>query len=144
MNAPAITVHDYEQAHAAFAAAAALECPLCLLSPEGAAGYLGVNWLSALADELRAAFPRAAVTAVLDCADDAGYAMAAIRQGAADTLIFTGPRGIHVRIAEIGADAGIEVLRKRPRSLDLASVEIAETACRAWLESGGAGRRAGN
>jgi DNA-binding transcriptional LysR family regulator len=133
MSVPAITIHDHAQARAAFAAAQEMGCPLLLLSPPGAAGYLGVSWLAALVSQLRAEYPGVDAATILDCAADAGYVMAAVRQKAADKLIFTGSRESARRLREIAAAAGIEIMREAPPSLDLDTAPGFEVACRDWL-----------
>jgi DNA-binding transcriptional LysR family regulator len=132
--APAITIHDLDQARAAATAANVLNSPLCLVSPPGAAGYLGVGWLPALLAELRALHPDLPIESVLDCAGDAGAVMAAIRQRAADAFVFTGSPETADRLTEIAEAAGLRLLRQRPDNLELAAGAESETSCREWLE----------
>ena len=67
-------VHHLEQARAALAAAAELGCAIELRSAPGAAGYAGVGYLKALGDEVGHEL-------LVDCGDDAGLVMAALRTG---------------------------------------------------------------
>jgi IMP dehydrogenase len=60
-----------EHARAAVTAAAALGVPVTLGSAAGAAGYAGPGWFKAAVDAAASEHPGAAVSAVLDCADEA-------------------------------------------------------------------------
>jgi acyl-CoA reductase-like NAD-dependent aldehyde dehydrogenase len=57
--------------------------------------------------------PEARFTAILDCGDDAGAAMAAIRAGV-EAIVFTGRTDVAERLAAIAAAKGANVLTKRP------------------------------
>ena len=67
-------VHHLEQAQTALAAAAELGCAIELRSAPGAASYAGVGYLKALGDEVGHEL-------LVDCGDDAGLVMAALRTG---------------------------------------------------------------
>ncbi len=132
---PAIVVHGLAHAKAALAAAAELGVPVTLMSAKGAAGYAGPSWFRAVIDEARAAHPQVQVSAVLDCGDMPGYALAALRDGVA-VIRFAGETT--GKIADIAAQCGARVIVERPEALDLATIERArrdpEQACRDWLE----------
>jgi hypothetical protein len=64
--------------HGAAHIRAVLGLGCALLSPPGAAGYLGHHGFLAM---LRAGGWRGAEVAILDCGDDAGWAWAALRDG---------------------------------------------------------------
>src|SRR5215469_13841462 len=76
-----IIIHSLEQALAACAAAADLSLPLQLASARGAAMQAGPMWFKAVIDEAASAHPNVAVTAILDCGDQPGAVMAALRVG---------------------------------------------------------------
>lgn len=61
----------------------------------------------------RDAVPAARFSAVLDCGDDPGAAMAAIRAGA-EAIVFTGRAGVAERLAAIAAAAGARLMTQRP------------------------------
>jgi hypothetical protein len=94
------------------------------------------SWFRAVVAEARAAHPGVDVTAVLDCGDMPGYALAALRDGAA-VIRFSGDTAD--KIADIAAQCGGRVIAARPETLDLADVERARRdlgrACREWLET---------
>lgn len=76
-----------------------------LVSPAGATGYLGGGWWAALTALLRQEFPGTEVTAVLDCADDPGHVLAALRAGCTE-LSFAGPPEVVAKLADIAAQHG--------------------------------------
>jgi hypothetical protein len=70
--------------------------------------------------------PGARFSAVLDCSDDAGAAMAALRVGLA-AVIFTGRPDIAERLTAIAAQQGARLLTARPLpALDLAAQFFAD------------------
>lgn len=105
-----------------------------LLSAPQAAGTVGPGWFQAVTDEARAAFPDAEATAMLDCGDRAGHALAALRQGIPH-IRFDGRTAD--KIADIAGQLGAAVSVARPDSLDLYALELRgealEAACRNWL-----------
>jgi acyl-CoA reductase-like NAD-dependent aldehyde dehydrogenase len=84
-----------------------------LVSAPDAGIYAGPGWWTALAEAAREAVPAARFSAVLDCGDDAGAAMAAVRAGVA-AVVFTGGRDIAERLAGIAAARGARLLTERP------------------------------
>ena len=84
---PAIIIHGIEDLRAALEAAASLNRALTVLSIPGAAGSAGAPWFHALIQAGSAEFPQVALTGVLDCADQPGHALAALRTGCRDLLL---------------------------------------------------------
>lgn len=148
----AFTVHDADQALAVLAAADAVGRPVLLLSPPGAAAFLGAGFFRALADRARAVHPGADALFILDCADAAGDAMAALRAGV-DGIIFKGAgagadragralAGLADRHGAAGATGaagptGAVYLSARPPSVDLGDVPDVDDACHARLAAAG-------
>ncbi len=132
----AIVIHGLGHATAALAAAGELDVPVTLISAPGAAGYVGPAWFRAVIEQARAAHRDADITAVLDCGDMPGYALAALRDGA-PIIRFSGDTA--AKIADIAAQYGALVIAERPEALDLAVVERSRRdlgrACREWLET---------
>jgi hypothetical protein len=128
-----IVVHSLEQARAALAAAAELGVPLTLTSAVGAGGYVGPLWFKALIDAAHAEHPAVHLTAVLDCADEAGTALGALRTGL-KCVRFTGRDDVRARIAAIAAELGATVDHETaPDLLDLLDVADPRSAARAFL-----------
>jgi hypothetical protein len=97
--APAqVVVHHLEQAQTALAAAAELGCAIELRSAPGAAGYAGVGYLKALGDELGREL-------LVDCGDDAGLVMAALRTGCR-RIAFSGSDELACQLADMAAQFG--------------------------------------
>ncbi len=61
----------------------------------------------------RDAVPAARFSSVLDCGDDPGAAMAAIRAGA-EAIVFTGRADVAERLTAIAAATGTRLLIERP------------------------------
>ena len=133
---PPIIIHSLDQALAAAAAAEALGVPLHLRSALGGGGTVGVGWFAALADLLAQQHPSLEAMLVLDCADEAGTVLGAIRRGI-KRIRFTGPAEVAARLQAIAVAEGA-ALDDDPRpALDLLGVTDPEAACERWL----AGRR---
>jgi hypothetical protein len=75
--------------------------------------YAGPGWFGAVLRAARAAVPGAQYTALLDCGDDAGAAMAAIRAGI-PAVVFTGHADVAARLADIARQAGAALVTGRP------------------------------
>src|SRR3954469_19339932 len=76
---PAIIIHGIDDLRAALKAAASLNRALTVLSIPGAAGSAGPSWFHGLIQADSAEFPQTPLTGVLDCADQPGFALAALR-----------------------------------------------------------------
>jgi hypothetical protein len=127
MSEPQVVVHDRAQAEAALAAAAEVGCAIWLRSAPDAAAYAGVGYLKALGDMLGHEI-------VVDCGDDAGVAMAALRTGCR-RLAFSGPAAVSQRLAEMAAEVGAWYRHEAevPPVLCLSPDDDARSRCRAWL-----------
>jgi hypothetical protein len=112
---PAVIIHSLADARNVLA----LGRPVTLLSAPGAGVYAGANWWKALTDQARPEFPDAVFDNVLDCADSAGAAMAALRVGVNTLILWNSVAGWHA-VAEIAARANGAVLPMAPVALDMA------------------------
>ena len=108
----ALVVHGIDDALQAVAAARHLDAPLTLISAPGAAAYAGPVWFLALVEQARSAAPEASITGVLDCADDPGHALAAIRAGV-EAIVFTGDDTVAEKLSAIAGTSEAIVLRAR-------------------------------
>ena len=128
-----IVVHSLEQARAAIAAAAELGVPLTLTSAVGAGGSVGPLWFKSLIDAAQTEHPAVNLTAVLDCADEAGTALGALRAGL-KCVRFTGRAEVRARIAAIAAELGATIdAEPTPDQLDLLDLADPRSAARAYL-----------
>jgi len=131
-----VVIHSLDHARAALAAAAELRTEeLVLFSAEGAAANAGPAWFRDLVEIARAEHPRVKVTAVLDCGDMPGYALAALRAGCT-AIRFTGKRPVKAKIRAIAKKCGAALVERRGHMLDLMGERDARAACRAWLARG--------
>jgi hypothetical protein len=124
---PQVVVHDLEQARGALAAAVELGCTIRLRSAPGAAAYAGVGYLEALGKA-------AGHEILIDCGDDPGVAMAALRAGCR-RLAFSGAAATARRLGEMAEQAGATLVHERaaPDALELTPDDDAASACRSWL-----------
>jgi fructose/tagatose bisphosphate aldolase len=128
-----IIVHTFAQICAALDAAAALGVPVTVASAEGAGGYAGPLWFKSLVDEARRDHPQLRVTAVLDCGDEPGTALAALRAGI-KRVRFTGPAELRAKLAAIAAELGATIESEvSDKVLDLIDERDPAAACRAFL-----------
>ena len=123
----ALVVHGIDDALLAVAAARSLDRPVTLISAPGAAAYVGPLWFKALIEQARAATPDLAVSGVLDCADDAGHAMAALRAGI-EAIVFSGDDGVADKLAAMAEASDALVRRTRPLCCDPESAKDKQAA----------------
>jgi fructose/tagatose bisphosphate aldolase len=133
---PRIIVHSPDHARAAVAAAAALHVPVTLVSAPGAGAYAGAAWFKALVAEATAAFPQAAVYAILDCGEAPGAVLAALRAGFR-RVIFTGAEAARLRLVAFAGTRDAVLDPAEAPALDLLDARDAEAACRAYLAPAG-------
>jgi hypothetical protein len=133
LKAPQVVVHDLDQARAALEAARALGIAIELRSAADAAAYAGVGYLKALGE-------LAGQELLIDCGDDAGLVMAALRTGCR-CLAFSGPADLATRLADMAAQLDAEFRHETtpPACLELAPEADAARACREWLPAVGRG-----
>jgi hypothetical protein len=137
--APVIVIHSLAHAVGALKASARAGHPIILLSASEAGIYAGPGWFRALMAAAREAAPDARFSAILDCGDQAGAALAAIR-AQIEGVIFTGRADVASRLADIARQHGVRLETTRPAAaLDLsadffASAESVQQRCAETLE----------
>lgn len=128
-----IIVHSLAQARAAIGAAAALDVPVSLQSAPGAGAYAGAPWWQALTEAAAAEHPGTAVSFILDCGDDAGAVLAALRLGLRH-LRFIGSAAARQRLDGTAAALAAQIEGEAPdATLDLLDQRDPAAACRAFL-----------
>ena len=129
-----IIVYSLGQAIAALTAAARIGSRVVLASAPGAGSYVGPGWFGALVAAAREAVPEARFSALLDCGDDVGAALAAIRSEI-EGVVFTGRADVARRLAGIASQHRVRLVIDRPGvALDLgddffAPAQILEQRC---------------
>ena len=101
----AIVIHSLAQAVAALSAAAEAGRPVVIASAPDAGINAGPGWFREVLHGAHKAVPMAQFSSLLDCGDDAGAAMAALRAGL-EAIVFTGPAEVAARLNDILAQAG--------------------------------------
>lgn len=126
---------------AALTAAARVGKPVALVSAPNAAGYAGPGWFAALTAAARDAVPESRFSALLDCGENVGAVLAAIR-AKVEGVIFTGRTDVARRLADIARQYGVQFQTSRPQGvLDLgddffASQQSLERRCAEFLGQG--------
>jgi hypothetical protein len=135
---PVIIIHSLTQAIAAVRAAASANRPIVVASPPDAGGYVGPGWFGAAVTAARQAVPGARFSALLDCGDNVGAALAAIRSEV-EGVVFIGRPDVARRLADIARQHRVRFETERPAAaLDLveeffASQEDIERRCVEFL-----------
>jgi hypothetical protein len=132
MNRRAIIVHSLEDARAALATAIESGASVALRSAPGAAAYLGAQIFREIVETARGEFPGVDAVGVLDCGEDAGFALAALRHGI-ERIRVSLPAGTRARIADIARQYGATLDDDPAPALDLLDRENPVEACRQWL-----------
>jgi delta 1-pyrroline-5-carboxylate dehydrogenase len=90
-----------------------------LASTADAGIYAGPGWFAAVVAAAREAVPEARFSALLDCGDRPGAALAAIR-AQIEGVVFTGRADVARRLADIAQQHGVRFVTERPAAgLDL-------------------------
>jgi hypothetical protein len=135
---PVIIIHSLAQAIAALNVAARAGRAIVLASAPDAGGYVGPGWFGALIAAAREAVPGARFSALLDCGDNVGAALAAIRSEI-EGVVFIGRADVAGRLADIARQHGVRLETDRwATALDLgedffASGDSVERRCAEFL-----------
>ena len=103
---PVIIIHSLAQAIAALNVAARAGRAIVLASAPDAGGYVGPGWFGALIAAARVAVPGARFSALLDCGDNVGAALAAIRLEI-EGVVFIGRADVAGRLGDIARQHGV-------------------------------------
>lgn len=116
---PAVVVHGLADARLVLETALQANRPVALLSAPAAACYAGCGWWRAMVEAAQAAVPDAKALDVLDCLDQTGRAIEALRHGLRH-LILLPAAPARDDVAARAAALGAVLLAARPPALDLA------------------------
>jgi hypothetical protein len=136
-NTPArIVVHEIGHALAALSAARAHNRPLIILSSTGAVRSAGAGWWRELVAQSRESMPEQDAEWILDCGDEPGMALAALREGVG-TIALNASEPIWSRVAQIAARCDASVLKvDRTGALDLVGSNNPQRDCNLYLSEG--------
>jgi hypothetical protein len=129
-----VIAHSLAQALAAAEAASEASVGLELLSAPGCGHAAGTGWFRALGDLVVEKYPGLPVKMTLDCADDAGIALGALRSGL-KSIVFTGKLSAATRLDDIAVRSGAVIHRQRPDAVDLIATRDPKAACIRWFSS---------
>ena len=99
-----VRIHDLEEARRAVEQARGAGAEPVLVSAPGSAAFAGVGYWQAVALTL-------GEPVVIDCGDDAGLVMAALRAGARD-LLFSGPEAVAGKLEDMAGQLGGRLRRR--------------------------------
>lgn len=132
LPARAIIFHSLAHARAALTVAQETGAELCLMTAPDAARYAGPDHLKKICDLAFTGVEGGATDTLIDCGEDAGSAMAALRAGWKD-IAFSGGAELAAKIADMAAQCGARLVETVPQALDLVDEADPEAACRRWL-----------
>jgi hypothetical protein len=112
------TFHSLSHVDAALGAAAGSKLGVALVTPPGAAATGGPEIYLEMYRQGHAHFPETETNAVIDCGDDAGVAMRALRCGWRD-LVFSGNDDVRKKLQDMLEQIGGTLGRSRPPTIDL-------------------------
>ncbi len=127
-----IIIHSAGHALAALSVADEMGVGVTLLSAPSAAAYVGAVVFRDMVAAARKAYPNVVVTAVLDCGDDPGLALGAMRHGIGAVSISNIPE-IRAKLKDIADQRGVLVYEEEGPVLDLVDMTDPLAALRAWL-----------
>lgn len=104
-------VRSLDEARTVLQSAQAAGAVATLVSPPNAAATLGLGFFWALVAAARSEAPGVAVEAVMDCGDDPGWALAALRTGFT-SVVLRGDRRARARVAAIARAVGARILAR--------------------------------
>ena len=134
MSARVILFHSLAHARVACTATVDARATLTLRTAPGAAAYAGSQYLKAIVDRVMAEYPDIRVTPVIDCGDDPGIVMGALRIGWM-SVAFSGPPPARDKLADIAEQYGAALVTEDVQGevLDLLDHPDPEDACRQFL-----------
>ncbi len=132
MKGRAIIVHNIDHARNALAAAKSLKVTVNLLSPPGAAGYMGAAVFGDIIKRAALEYPGVDFTATLDCSNSPGLALGALRHGIKGLKIRL-EESIRTRIRDIADQYCATIDDSHGETLDLLCQTDPARACRSWL-----------
>ena len=130
---PQIIVHDLDEAVAALIASSDMDIAVTLVSPKGAASYAGPGWFRALICLAKEKVPDSQFDSILDCSEDSGQALAALRVGVKAINYKVSEKKV-LKVRDIAHQTGTELLEiDYSQALDLSLHDNKSSASRDWL-----------
>ena len=115
-------VHDLNQGIQLAEMAAKSSIPITIFSPPGGGSSIGPEAFLEIVNLIRSKFPEVKMLAILDCGDDAGVALAAMRRGLNNIHSqLTGEK--LKKLKQIALTNGVKIHTKPKNVIDLESVK---------------------
>ncbi len=128
-----IIVHHLDHAISALKVVETLQLSVDIASPPAAIQYAGANYFHHIFCIAQRTHPQVKMRWILDCGDNAGFAMSALRHGV-KCIRFTGPVEIFEKLAEMAAQLQATIINTYPpQVLDLLNESNVEKICSDWL-----------
>jgi len=119
---PAFIIYNLEHGLCVAQAAMQTKSPAVLFSPRGAANSLGPDVFISMVNTVTEHYPGVNIIGVLDCADDTGNALGAIRRGASHISVqLDAPK--YKKILDIATQSDVSVRVFPDNALDLIKFE---------------------
>jgi hypothetical protein len=112
------TFHSFSHVDAALGAATGSKIGVALVTPPGGAATAGPEIYLEMYRQGHAHFPEAESNATIDCGDNAGIAMRALRCGWRN-IVFTGDDDVQQKLQNMTDQLGGTLERSRPNTIDL-------------------------
>jgi hypothetical protein len=135
MSARAFIIHNLEHTLCVAKASQDLKLKALLFSAPGLATTLGPEAFAAIIDEAERSYPGSRIAGVLDCADEPGTAIGALRRGTAGIFVNL-PQEMLGKIEDIARQTGAKLIPKSETALDLLNVRDMDKAIRQHLSNG--------
>jgi len=127
-----ILVSCLNHARTALTVAEELGRPVTLLSSPGGCALFGPLFFREMIARAASERPAAVFDFVLDCGEDTGTALQALRLGITTVHLEAPPETLR-RVEDMAAQRGARLERTLETALDLEGEKNAELACRSWL-----------
>jgi len=129
MTVPAFIIHDLAQALEVARIADETGTDITLQSAKGAGAFLGPDIFGAILDEVKRTYPRVNIVGILDCGDEAGTALKALRSGVSRISVdLTGPA--LEKVNDIAAQSGATTSCFITDAMDLLDIaDMEKTIC---------------
>lgn len=130
-----IVIHSLDDAKVALQIASELGTSIALISGAAPSNFGGVGWFKAVVDEASKTYPNVSMTAILDCRDNAGDVMEALRAGIKH-VCFTGSVETTAKLQSMANKMHGKIHSGFTAALDLRNTQSPTATCRKWLEAG--------
>jgi len=135
MPEPTFIIHDLSHALAVGKASMDLNVPVIVRSAPGLATTLGPEAFLAIIEETKRACPDALVLGILDCGDQAGTAIGALRRGVKRISVDPEAPALD-KISDIAGQLDAGVVTAAETALDLLDVDDMDRAIRQHITDG--------